>query len=849
MNATANDVGLAVRRAYDQARAGDLHGAARLCSDVLNADPWQPEAWLLRAVIAIRTGDPAEALVAARRALPMHPARAAIHALIGDALCDLRQPLEALENYQTALQIDAGLASALFGQSKALLALKRHHEALTALEELLRVRPDDLEALMMRGRAQFELKDLAGALESYGRAIALSPRVADAHCNRGAVLLLMLRTDEALGSLDAALALEPQLAEAHQLRGQALRLRSEPQEALRSFERALAARPDYADALIGRGEVLRELKRPTDALRSFEHARALDADSTAARRGIGDALLDLGRAAEALAAHDAALLLGTQRAQALASRGNSLRALGRHTEALAAFDESLWLDPRNATTLCERAHTLLAAGDRVAEAVACYTQALEIDPNIPFVPGTLRYAQMRQGDWSVRVAPASPEQIQRAVRAGTPACAPFAFLSMSDDSAAQLQCARVFTRHQLGAGALERPRPRYGHERVRLAYISADLREHAVSYLLAGVLEHHDRERFELSAVALRPAEASPTGARVRAAFERFIDVSAMSDREIVDLMRGLQIDIAVDLTGYTQGFRPQILAAGVAPLQVSYLGYPGTMGGSFIDYLIADDFVVPAEQRAHYAEAIAYLPECFQANDDRRAAAERRFTRVELGLPESALVLCCLNNSHKINPAMFDVWMRLLARAPQAVLWLLSHEPEVQHHLRREVSSRGIDPGRLVFAERVPYPEHLARLALADLFLDTLPFNAGTTASDALWAGVPVLTCAGDAYAARMAGSLLRAVGLPELITHGLADYESLALRLAADTALLGALRDRLAANRRSTPLFDTARFTSHLEAVYLEMWRRHERGETPATFALAPKGSECRAPSPAPG
>jgi predicted O-linked N-acetylglucosamine transferase (SPINDLY family) len=835
MNATATDVVVTVRRAYDQARAGDLHGAARLVSDVLNADPWQPEAWLLRAVIAIRTGNPAEALVAARRALPMHPARAAIHALIGDALCELRQPLEAVESYQSALQIDPGLASALFGRCKALLALQRPYEALAALEELLRVRPDDFEALMMRGRTQFELKDLAGALDSYERAAAFSPHDADVQCNRGAVLLLMLRTDEALGSLDAALALEPGLAEAHHLRGQALRLRGEPRDALHSFERALAARPDYADALVGHGEALRELKRPTDALRSFERARALAADSAAAQRGIGDALLDLGRPAEALAAHDAALLLGTQGVQTLISRGNSLRALGRHAEALAAYDESLLLDPNNATTLCERAHTLLAAGDRVAEAVACYTQALEIDPNIPFVPGTLRYAQMRQGDWSVRVPAASPGQIQRAVRADVPACAPFAFLSISDDAAAQLQCARVFTRHHLGTGALERPRPRYGHERVHLAYVSADLREHAVSYLLAGVLERHDRERFELSAIALRPAEASRTGERVRAAFERFIDVSAMSDREIVELMRGLQIDIAVDLTGYTQGFRPQILAAGVAPLQVSYLGYPGTMGGEFIDYLIADDFVVPAERRAHYAEAIAYLPDCFQANDDRRAAAERRFTRGELGLPEAALVFCCLNNSHKINPPMFDIWMRLLARAPQAVLWLLSHEPEVQHHLRREATSRGIDPARLVFAERVPYPEHLARLAVADLFLDTLPFNAGTTASDALWAGVPVLTCAGDAYAARMAGSLLRAVGLPELITTSLADYESLALRLAAEPTLLGAWRARLAANRCSMPLFDTARFTAHLEAAYLEMWRRHERGDAPSTFAVA--------------
>jgi predicted O-linked N-acetylglucosamine transferase (SPINDLY family) len=262
-------------------------------------------------------------------------------------------------------------------------------------------------------------------------------------------------------------------------------------------------------------------------------------------------------------------------------------------------------------------------------------------------------------------------------------------------------------------------------------------------------------------------------------------------------------------------------------------------MGASFIDYLIADDFVVPADRRAGYAEAIAYLPECFQANDDRRVIAGRRFTRAEQGLPETALVLCCLNNTHKINASMFDLWMRLLGRVPHAVLWLLGHQRDVPGHLRSEAARRGIDPARLVFAGRLPYPEHLARLRVADLFLDTLPFNAGATASDALWAGVPVLTCAGDAYAARMAGSLLRAIGLPEAVTTSLADYESLVLELAARPARLAEWRARLAANRRSAPLFDTARFTAHLEAAYLEMWRRHERGEAVATFAVQPSAA----------
>jgi len=839
MSSPASDVVLTVHRAYDHARAGDLDGAARLCNDVLREDPSHPQACLLRAAIAMRSGEPAAALLAARRALPLHPAPAAVHALMGDAASELNRPGEALGHYHAALEVDPNLASALFGRGKTLLALCKPREALASLEQLLRGGGGDFETHMLRGRAQFELRDLPGALDSYTRAVTCEPRSADAHCNRGAVLLLLLRLDEALRSFDMALALAPDLAEAHHHRGQALRLRREPQEALRAFERALQARPDFADACVGRGGALRELGRATDALHSLERASKLAPDSPAARSGIGDALLDLGRPAEALAAHDAALRLGIL-AQTLVGRGNALRALGRYPEAIASYDESLRLEPRNATTLCERAHALLLldnhSGERVAEAVDCYAQAVEIDPSLPFVPGTLYYTQLRHGDWSVRVPIASRDALLSATRAGSPVCAPFAFLSVSDDAAAQLRCARIFTQHHLGTSLPERPRPRYAHSRPHVAYVSADLREHAVSYLMAGALERHDRERFEISAIALRPAEASPMGTRVRSAVERFVDVSAMNDREVVELLRSLEIDIAVDLTGYTQGYRPQILAAGVAPVQVSYLGYPGTMGGSFIDYLIADDFIVPADRRAQYAEAIAYLPECFQANDDRRVVAARRFTRAEEGLPEEALVLCCLNNSHKINPPMFDVWMRVLAGAPQAVLWLLGHGNHVHGHLRREAAARGIDPARLVFAARLPYPEHLARLRLADLFLDTLPFNAGATASDALWAGVPVLTCAGDAYAARMAGSLLRAIGLAELVTTSLADYEALALRLAASPALLAGWRTRLAANRSCTPLFDTARFTAHLEAAYLEMWGRHERGEAPSSFAVRP-------------
>ena len=294
-----------------------------------------------------------------------------------------------------------------------------------------------------------------------------------------------------------------------------------------------------------------------------------------------------------------------------------------------------------------------------------------------------------------------------------------------------------------------------------MAYVSPDLREHAVSYLMAGVFEKHDTERFETIAVSLSPEEPSPMGRRLRGAFKRFVDVSGKSDADALELVRSLDIDIAVDLGGFTDGTRPQLFAQRFAPIQIGYLGYPGTLGARYLDYLLADEFVIPAQSRAHYSEQVVYLPDCFQADDDTRAIDPRWSTRAQVGLPDQAFVFCCFNNTHKITPEMFDVWMRLLARVPDAVLWLFAGGDIERRNLTLQAQHRGIAADRLVFAPRLPYAQHLGRLKLADLFLDTLPFNAGTTASDALWGGLPLLTCAGDSFAARMGGSVASGRGL----------------------------------------------------------------------------------------
>jgi predicted O-linked N-acetylglucosamine transferase (SPINDLY family) len=425
---------------------------------------------------------------------------------------------------------------------------------------------------------------------------------------------------------------------------------------------------------------------------------------------------------------------------------------------------------------------------------------------------------------------------------GEAADEPFSFLAASSSAEAQLRCARTYVEDWFPACVPPLWQGRtYGHDRIRVAYLSADFGDHPTSYLMAGVLEQHDRRRFETIGLSLQPGGTGHYAERVRAAFDRFLEVGTQSDEAIARGIRDMEIDILVDLMGHTRGTRLGILARRPAPVQVSYLGYPGTTAAPYVDYLIADEFVIPGSQRPCYSESIVYLPHCFQANDHRRALPQAP-TRAQAGLPENGFVFCAFNATYKLTPDLFDLWCRLLRSVAGSVLWLLADRESTKLNLEREAHAREVAAGRLIFATRLDYERHLARLRLADLFLDTSPFNAGATASDALWAGVPVLTCPGEALSSRMAGSLLRAVGLTELIADSLKDYERRACELAGNPATLSSVKARLWDNRTSMPLFDTPRFCGHLERAYMAMFERAQRGERPVDIAIeanrTPKG-----------
>ena len=553
---------------------------------------------------------------------------------------------------------------------------------------------------------------------------------------------------------------------------------------------------------------------------------------------LGVVAMQTGRWAQAVELLSRATQLNSNHPQALANFGSALLYTNRPDEALRQYDRALQLDPRFAGALNNHGNALQMLG-RHEEAAESFRRLLELAPQFDFALGNGFQSRRHCCDWqdfSLQVA-----HVLEALSAGRRVDRPFSFLSVSGSAAHQLECARSYAIYMCpSAHPALWTGERYTHERIRVAYISADFRAHVVSNLMVAIYERHDREQFHTIGVSLKADEGADVVIRARNSLTQFVDASRLSDDEAAQLIRELEVDIAVDLTGYTQGCRPGIFARRPAPVQINFLGFPATLGVPYIDYIIADEFAIPASSESAYAERVVRMPDSFQPNDERRSQLAQVPTplRSEVGLPSSGIVFCTFNNTYKLNPAFFDIWARIMREVPDSVLWLIGDTSTIRRHLCAEAAARGVEPARLVFAARVPYPEHLARLRLADLFLDSLPFNAGATASDALWSGVPVLTCVGEALASRMAGSLLRAIGLPELITFDAGEYERRAIELANDRDQLAEIKNRLAANRATHPLFNTERYCRHLEAAYRHMCSRVQSGEPPASFTVPTDG-----------
>jgi predicted O-linked N-acetylglucosamine transferase (SPINDLY family) len=597
--------------------------------------------------------------------------------------------------------------------------------------------------------------------------------------------------------------------------------------------KVLQAVPDQSQALHLAAIAAMRGGRRGEAADLLRRAVRSDPHFAVAWNDLGNLLALQGELAEAAANYRRAIAETPDFAEAHNNLGNLLQMTGALEEAVSRYRTAAGLRPGYAEAFRNLGSALRRLG-KAGEAVVALRAALEIDPGFTAALAQLVHLSKELCDWSQLETLTS--KLIEIVEAGSAAVNPFVFLSLETTPRQQLLCAQRWAAEQMRSAA-ERPAASGRGERTTIGYLSADFQEHATAHLIGELFQLHDRRRFRVIGYSYGRDDGSAARRELRESFDKFVDLVDCSHVESAARIRADGVDILVDLKGYTTDARPEILAHRPAPVQVSYLGYPGTMGSDAVDYVLADRTVAPADEQAYFTEKLVHLPDCYQANDRRRPIASHTPVRAECGLPETAFVFCCFNSAYKITATMFDIWMRLLGGVPGSVLWLIETNATAVENLRREAESRLAGAAaRMVFAPALANPEHLARFRVADLFLDTLPYNAHTLASDALWGGCPVMTCVGRAFPGRVAASLLRAIGLPELVTHALADYEALAFELAREPERLRAIREKLQTNRLTTPLFDSRRFTRHIESAFETMWRMQRAGESPRPFAVDP-------------
>jgi protein O-GlcNAc transferase len=674
----------------------------------------------------------------------------------------------------------------------------------------------DLNALNQQAVQALQSGDLARADSLIGQLQAARPGHPLVNYLLGALRIRQGRSAEALGPLEMAHRSKPDNVSVLLHMGNALQELKRFDEAVTNSDMALKLKPDFADALNNRGNALGALKQFDTALASFDAALALDPADAGAWYNRGSLLQKMGRYEEAIACFDRALAVHPSHAEALSNKGSALVELRQPGLGLACLERAVALQPGNPAFGMNRA-AALSQLDRFGEALAEYDRVRVIAPDFPRMFGRIALTALYESDWP-RMAAIGAELPAR-VCAGEVGIDPWTLISYDGDNPLLRECARNRIRE-----AVPQPLPplwkgeAYRHDRIRLAYVSADFGAHPVGFRLIELLERHDRSRFEVIAISSGRDDGSDIRARIVAACDQFHDMALTSDQDVAEKLRALEIDIAVDLSGHTHGTRIGSFERRPAPVQATWLGFPGTSGAREMDFIIGDAVVTPPEHQAFYDEKIIALPGSFFPIDSGKVAGAPPM-RAQAGLPEDAFVFCCFNRNWKITQPVFDSWLRLLNQVPGSVLWLRKYTPTSNAMLLKWAEQRGMETGRLIFADRVPLEEHLARHALADLFLDTLPYGAHATAADALWMGLPVLTQIGNVFAGRVGASLLTAAGLPELITRTPEEYETTALGLARDPARLKAIREKLAANRASAPLFDMVAFTRGLEAAYETM------------------------------
>lgn len=707
---------------------------------------------------------------------------------------------------------------------------KNYIEAKRLYKYLLKMNASNFDALMLLGFLHAELGELEDAIACLSKAAKINDQSEPLCFNLAVAYMSKGQQQNAERFFRRVLTINPANLKSIQELAVIESRKGNLEASIAYYERAIQISPVDADIYNDLALVKKRQKDYIGTESLLKRSLELDPSNASALNNLGNLYFEIGNLSDAQKAFNAAININPTIVAPYIGLGTISEARDAYLEAIEYYDKSLNINEKSIVALTNKAQVLVKLG-RYQEALSIFKEAQSIDPDFRNLLGSIIGVQLKLCDWSLLAK--QVDGLQQKISSGLPVTDPFVELTVMDSLRLQKKAAEIYFSDQYLTSKPLPAKQGKASQKIKVAYCSADFRAHPVSFLTAELFEIHDREKFEFIGISFSNVK-DEWHKRISCAFDQFLDASQMSDEEVIDFARKHELDIAIDLGGYTQKSRFGLFVKRLAPVQMSYLGYLGTTGSNCIDYIIADSEIIPAESQKFYSEKVAYLP-TYQANDSHRAPSNLKFSRQTLGIPEDAFVYCCFNNNYKILPEVFSSWMRILTQVEKSVLFLYADTSIAQENLRKEAAARGVDPARLIFGERLSVSDYLARYHVTDLFLDTYPYNAGATASDALWVGVPVLTRQGESFASRVASSLLKAIGLPELITKSIGDYEMLATRLGSNPDKFRDIKSRLQANRSITALFNTRQIASNLERLYKTAHERAISGQQPESIRVS--------------
>jgi len=803
-----------------------LHDSVKSYENAITLEPENAEAHNNLGNVYRELNELDSAIQSYEKAIVINANYVEAHYSLGLTFQDLGQLEKTVISYKKVLTIKPEFAGMHNNLGNVYRDLNELDAAVKYYEKAIAIKPDFVEVYYNLGITFQELGQLDAAINSYEGAIAIKSDYAEAHNNLGVAFKELGKVDEAVESHKNAINCKPDYAEAHNNLGIIYLEIGRLAEAVKSYDAALLINPDYIEAHNNLGVAFKDLGNLDEALKSYENALAIKPDYAEALNNLGITLMDIGKLDEAVESYEKALVAKPDFAYAYNNLGVAFNELYRLDEAAKCFDKALTINTDYAEVYLNRGH-LMTDLHQLDDALMSYEHANELKSDEDYILGSILHTKMHLCLWDSLLN--HLQDLTKKINNGQKTISPFALMALVDDPKLQRKAAEIYATDKFPiSNALPKISRYPKHKKIRIGYFSADFREHPVSTLTVELYEKHDRSQFEVYAFSYGPDTKDEMNLRVKAGVENFHDVRSLAYKDIALLARTVELDIAIDLGGFTQNSKTDVFAISVAPIQLSYIGYLGTMGANYYDYLIADQIIIPEESKQHYSEKIVYLPS-YQANDSKQSKKVTSFTRRDLGLPEKGFVFCCFNNTYKITPTTFDGWARILKNVEGSIFLVFTSNLSAQVNLTKNMVLRDIDPSRFIFGKHLPKPEYLGRYKVADLFLDTHPYNAVTTSSDALRMGLPVLTYIGNSFASRIGSSILSSVGLPELITSSQKEYEALAIDLASNPKKLKVIKDKLVKNLSSAPLYDTPLFTRHLESAYKTMYDRHHEGLEP--------------------